>query len=95
MKKLITLHQKVKEELDMVMPIVDRVHGPHHPEFHEVRQVYSELEKKLEANQDPKNEFIKLRQLTQDYTVPGDVCETYEAVYNVLAELDATYQDKE
>lgn len=95
MEKLIALHQKVKEELEMVIPIVDRVHGPHHPEFHEVREVYNDLEKKLEAHQDPENEFIKLRQLTQDYTVPGDVCETYEAVYNMLAELDATYQDKE
>ncbi|MFA7115408.1 MAG: iron-sulfur cluster repair di-iron protein, ric, partial [Candidatus Omnitrophota bacterium] len=26
-----------------------------------------------------------------DYTVPGDVCESYEAVYNMLSEVDQAY----
>ncbi len=30
------------------------------------------------------NEFKQLRQITDNYTVPGDVCESYEAVYNML-----------
>ena len=36
-------------------------------------------------------EFTSLRDITDNYTVPADVCETYEAVYNMLAELDAAY----
>ncbi|NLM40178.1 MAG: iron-sulfur cluster repair di-iron protein, ric, partial [Firmicutes bacterium] len=51
---------------------------------------------KLEAAGEEKPEldaeFEKLRQITGNYTVPGDVCETYEAVYNMLAELDKAYQ---
>ena len=34
------------------------------------------------------NEFKQLREITDNYTVPSDVCETYEAVYNMLSELD-------
>ena len=36
--------------------------------------------------------FVKLREITDNYTVPGDVCESYEAVYNMLAELDKAYE---
>lgn len=38
------------------------------------------------------DEFVKLREITDNYTVPGDVCESYEAVYNMLAELDRAYE---
>ncbi|HFI0330555.1 TPA: hypothetical protein ACGOU0_000971 [Streptococcus suis] len=41
---------------------------------------------------DLKEEFVKLREITDNYTVPGDVCESYEAVYNMLAELDKAYE---
>jgi regulator of cell morphogenesis and NO signaling len=37
------------------------------------------------------NEFEKLREITDNYRVPGDVCESYEAVYNMLDELDNAY----
>ncbi len=36
-------------------------------------------------------EFSRLREITGNYTVPGDVCESYEAVYKMLAEIDAAY----
>jgi regulator of cell morphogenesis and NO signaling len=36
-------------------------------------------------------EFSRLREITDNYKVPGDVCESYEAVYNMLAELDNAY----
>jgi len=32
-----------------------------------------------------------LRETTNNYTVPDDVCESYEAVYNMLSELDKAY----
>ena len=37
------------------------------------------------------DEFAKLRQITADYTVPADVCDSYAAVYQMLAELDQAY----
>lgn len=86
----------VKTSLPLLIqyvPVVDRVHGAHHPEFHDVRRIFDLLVKKIKTNQpDLKVEFAQLRQTTQNYTVPGDVCETYEAVYLMLKELDESYQ---
>lgn len=83
--------------LEQYVPIVERVHGGNHPEFHEVRKLFDMINiktkeagtKKPELNE----EFTKLREITNNYTVPEDVCESYEAVYNMLAEVDKTYQD--
>lgn len=83
--------------LETYVPIVDRVHGEHHPEFHEVRRVFEWLTTKLGAagGEGPElaEEFSELRAITNNYTVPGDVCETYEAVYKMLAELDQAYHN--
>ena len=79
-------------KLRQFVPIVDRVHGPNHPEFHEVRDVFDSLnEKILNDDKDLNKEFSILRKTTDNYKVPSDVCESYEAVYNMLEELDSSY----
>lgn len=82
--------------LELYVPIVARVHGGSHPEFHEVHGVYDELVRKIKDTSleqaDLTAEFLRLREITGNYTVPGDVCESYEAVYKMLAELDKAYQ---
>ena len=84
------------KKLEAYVPVVQRVHGESHPEFYEVRRLFDEINVKIKeagsARPDLENEFAQLRGITGNYTVPGDVCETYEAVYNMLAELDAAYQ---
>jgi regulator of cell morphogenesis and NO signaling len=81
--------------LKQYVPIVERVHGEHHPEFHEVRALFNTLVEKTEAaaskNPELTEEFTKLREITADYTIPDDVCESYAAVYNMLAELDKAH----
>ncbi len=81
--------------LKLYVPVVDRVHGPHHPEFHEVKQLFETMAEKISAAGRGKPaldaEFERLRQVTGNYEVPGDVCESYEAVYRMLSELDAAY----
>ncbi|MGI6499248.1 MAG: hypothetical protein ACOX0U_10745 [Oscillospiraceae bacterium] len=52
-----------------------------------IRKVKEAGSKRPELNE----EFARLREVTNDYTVPDDVCESYEAVYNMLAELDKAY----
>lgn len=83
------------KRLEQFVPIVARVHGDHHPEFHEVHKVYDEIAKKAkEVTENPlelADEFLKLREITDNYTVPGDVCESYEAVYRMLEDLDNAY----
>jgi regulator of cell morphogenesis and NO signaling len=82
--------------LAQYVPVVARVHGGNHPEFHQVQKVYDRLAKKVKDARAEKpdlvDEFVKLREITDNYTVPGDVCESYEAVYNMLAELDRAYE---
>ncbi|MGI6537295.1 MAG: iron-sulfur cluster repair di-iron protein, ric [Caldicoprobacterales bacterium] len=81
--------------LEQYVPIVARVHGKHHPEFYEVLELFEIINKKVkeagEEKPDLNQEFEQLRIITDNYTVPGDVCETYEAVYNMLAEADMAY----
>ena len=94
-----TKFNEVKErnfsKLEQFVPIVDRVHGGSHPEFHDVRrlfdQIYAKVKETGAVKPELNNEFEELRKVTDNYTVPGDVCESYEAVYNMLAELDEAY----
>ncbi len=88
--------EKHFDRLNQFTPIVDRVHGDNHPEFHEVKELWESIYGKTEAADAKKPEldaeFQRLREVTDNYTVPSDVCESYEAVYNMLEEVDAAYQ---
>jgi regulator of cell morphogenesis and NO signaling len=83
------------QTLKQYVPIVERVHGDNHPEFHVVRELFDAIMYKTKEAGSKKpeldEEFAKLREITNNYTVPGDVCESYEAVYNMLDELDNAY----
>ena len=84
------------QTLKQYVPIVAKVHGKNHPEFHEVHKLFDAISKKVKESgpelPELNEEFARLREMTDHYTVPGDVCESYEAVYNMLAELDQAYQ---
>lgn len=89
------VQKKYLKALSQYVPIVARVHGSHHPEFFEVQKIFDTINGKIKQAGTNKpeldEEFIKLRQITDSYTVPSDVCETYEAVYHMLAEMDKAY----
>lgn len=84
------------KKLDLYVPVVDKVHGGTHPEFHDVRRLYEAINEKSDAAGMEKpnlnNELTALREVTNNYSVPEDVCESYEAVYSMLAEIDAAYE---
>ena len=86
------------KKLALFVPIVDRVHGNNHPEFHEVRTLAETIIAKAKAAGRGRpmldEEFARLRALTNGYTVPSDVCESYEAVYQMLEQLDRAYSVK-
>lgn len=94
-KSYATEVKKTLLTLKKYVPVVDRVHGGNHPEFHEVRALFESVAEKIKEAGLGKPELIKefqrLREVTDNYTVPGDVCESYEAVYNMLAEMDRAY----
>lgn len=98
MSKQLTFNEVKKDRfktLEKYVPIVARVHGGSHPEFHEVHKLFdaiNEKTKKAGSNKPELNEeFAKLREVTDNYRVPGDVCESFEAVYSMLAEIDRAY----
>lgn len=95
MTKFNEIREKYNEKLEMYVPVVARVHGGTHPEFHEVKALYEKLDKKIKESGSEKpeldEEFKELRRVTDNYSVPCDTCESYEAVYNMLSELDQAY----
>lgn len=82
--------------LKQYVPIVDRVHGFNHPEFHEVRKIFEAMVNSIDqagaTHPLLQEQFAALRNITQNYRVPQDVCESYEAVYRMLSELDEAYR---
>lgn len=95
MKKFNEIIEKNYDKLEQFVPIVARVHGKTHPEFYDVEKIFNEIKEKIKNGKreglELDDEFKRFREITDNYTVPKDVCETYEAVYNMLAELDKTY----
>ena len=80
--------------LDQYVPIVAKVHGGTHPEFYDVKRLYDESNEKVKVSENPDldNEFAEIRKITENYTIPLDVCESYEAVYKMLEEVDIAYK---
>lgn len=95
MKKFNEVKEKHFDKLKLYVPVVARVHGQAHPEFHKVHELYEKITEKIkkEGSETPelKDEFEELRRITDNYKVPSDTCESYEAVYNILSELDEAY----
>lgn len=86
--------KKYLPTLEQYVPIVARVHGESHPEFHDVHRVFNSINAKImnsEEDLELNDEFYELRQITNDYEIPDDVCETFAAVYNMISELDRAY----
>lgn len=81
--------------LETYTPVLARVHGVRHPELVEVRDLFAEMSRKVKQDGvdqvDLTVEFNKLRQITSDYEIPSDGCETYEATYQMLAKADQAY----
>lgn len=88
-----TLLDEYLDTLVLYVPIVKRVHGSTHPEFNDVAHHFEKLHAKLASkNYDFTLEFANLRKVTNNYLIPDDVCETYAAVYEILAKLDKAYK---
>ncbi|AZK47519.1 iron-sulfur cluster repair di-iron protein, ric [Paenibacillus lentus] len=83
------------EKLELFTTAITRAHGKTHPEAYEVRELFEAMNQKVrEAGNNKPNldlEFTQLRTITGNYTIPGDVCETYAAVYNMLSKADQSY----
>jgi regulator of cell morphogenesis and NO signaling len=81
--------------LDLYTTAITRAHGKNHPEAFKVRELFEVMNEKVEKAGTGKpnldEEFTKLRNITNNYTIPENVCETYAGVYNMLSEADKSY----
>src|SRR5690625_4142257 len=84
------------EDLDLFTTAITRAHGKSHPEAFEVRKLFEKINSKVQEagtkKSDLNEEFSQLNEVTNNYKVPGDVCETYEAVYQMLSEAEIAYK---
>lgn len=81
------------EQLALYTKAITKAHSKKHPEVFEVHKLYQEIQKKAQQeNWDLTQEFAELRQLTDTYTIPTDVCQTFEKTYRLLATFDQLQQ---
>lgn len=71
------------EQAAQLAPIVERVHGSHHPELTRVREITEELQH-ADGTTHAMTLFQELRTVTEDYMIPEGVCEAFEATYHAL-----------
>jgi len=97
-EQIITFNTVVERDfskLDLFTTAITRAHGKSHPEVFEVRALFETMHSKIKEaginNPDLDTEFTKLRKITDHYTVPKDVCETYAGTYEMLSEADKAY----
>ena len=79
------------EKAAQLAPIVERVHGAHHPELSRVRQITDELQDSANAPH-VIGLFHELRTVTDNYAIPKDVCEAFEATYHALERADRQHE---
>ena len=79
--------------LEKMTPIVTRVHGEGHPELADVKDIFQNINEKVQNSEeaDLKMDFGKLRTVTDNYEVPADGCEAYTTIYELLEEADKAY----
>ena len=86
------LYKTLEEELQMIVPVVERVHGKEHPEFYDVKKLYDSLHENIDNEDfDFEGLFAELQKITDNYTVPGNVCKKKKKVYVSLEELNKQY----
>lgn len=76
------MKEEIIRELDKILPVVERVHGEHHPELHTVAALYTALKENADAQK-----LAQLREVTSNFTAPDDACPTYIKTYADLAIL--------
>lgn len=67
-------------------PLIERVHGANHPELTRVRELTEQLVTADAAAS--RRIWDEVRVVTQDYKVPSDGCEAFQATYQALARAD-------
>ena len=81
---------EIMQQLERLVPIVERVHGDNHKELHDVSLLFEELEGYYQSDRfDETSEiFEKLKHVTNNYQLPEDACQGYQELYSLLQQLE-------
>lgn len=78
------LTNEEKKELVFFADKVATVHGPEHGEFVRVNDIIKDIENRELWD----NEFMELRELTDNYVVPEWACKAQTTLLNLMKKLD-------
>ena len=73
-------------------PIIERVHGSHHPELTRVRELTERIPH-ADATETAEI-FGELRAVTNDFAIPADACEAFTATYESLSAADTAFRER-
>ncbi len=79
-------------ELEVVLPVVRRVHGDAHPELEEVGRLVGELKTGVSEGAgrgELRGILDELRKVTGGYAIPADACGGYQKECRLLSQIDA------
>lgn len=68
-------------------PVLERVHGAHHPELTRVNELTQQLATSTDTGEIARL-FQELRSVTKNFAIPGDACEAYQTAYRALQAAD-------
>lgn len=68
-------------------PVIERVHGAHHPELTRVRELTEQIAGANDAAEID-NLFGELRDITHNFALPKGACEAFTATYTALQSAD-------
>src|SRR5699024_9857216 len=84
------------EMLDLYTTAITRAHGKSHPETFKVRDIFEVIQARVveagESTPNLVNTFKQLQEITDNYKIPHDVCQTYANTYEMLLELNKAYE---
>ena len=95
MSKISSYLNENREKLALYTTAITRAHVANHPEVFEVKKIYDTIWDQLQTEgpeADLTSEFDRLQATTNNYEIPSDVCQTFEATYKMLAEADQLSQ---
>lgn len=78
------------DELNKILPVVQRVHGGNHPELSRVGEIYTDILNGIKSGKSSEG-MVKLldelKSITGSFMAPADACATFCRTYELLAKL--------
>ncbi|MGX7074805.1 iron-sulfur cluster repair di-iron protein, ric [Globicatella sanguinis] len=94
MSKLSVFLLENEEQMNLYTQAISKVHVKNHPEVLEIQKLYQSILQKIKnGTVDVSYEFRRLDEITNHFSTPKDVCQTYEAVIEFLKEAFYLHND--